>query len=169
MSKRRAPLLLALGAIFVACNPAAPAPPESPNNPSPTLSIRPPATPLLVRDPYLNLWSMADHPADDWPRTWNGRTRPLSIFARIDGAAFRLVGAAPAAPARMPLRATEIRPARTTFRFGDGGIDLTLSFVTPLLPGDGDAMSLPGVFLEWSARAADGRRHDIALSIEAAR
>src|SRR5262249_55643216 len=54
---------------------------------------RPPAAPLFVRTPYLSTWSAADSPNGVWPTFWTGAVKGFSGIARIDGAAFLLIGA----------------------------------------------------------------------------
>src|SRR5579871_6829916 len=127
--------------------------------------LRAPAVPIAVRDPYLNAWMVRDDPASDWPRHWNGTERPLVVAARLDGRAYRLVGAEPAA-ATLPLVSVEVRPSRSTYRFAARGVAIAVSFVTPLLPGDDEAMALPGVWIELSAAALDGQSHDLALYVD---
>src|SRR5438552_9418386 len=44
---------------------------------------RPPAAPLIVRNPYLSTWSAADAPNQTWPTFWNGATKAITGIARI--------------------------------------------------------------------------------------
>src|SRR5438105_2200089 len=50
--------------------------------------IRPPATPLAVRSPYLNTWMAADSIVGVWPTFWTGRVTAMTGIARIDGTAY---------------------------------------------------------------------------------
>lgn len=60
--------------------------------------LRPPATPLAVRSPYLTTWLAGDNLAGTWPTFWNGRITALAGIARIDGTPYVFLGA-PALPA----------------------------------------------------------------------
>ena len=49
--------------------------------------VRPPATPLIVRSPYLSCWQGSDDLAGTWSTFWNGHITALCGIARIDGTA----------------------------------------------------------------------------------
>ncbi len=130
------------------------------------LPQRVPALPLVVRDPTLNVWSFSPLPTDDWPRLWTGATRPLGIAARIDAQPYRLLGLAPDG-APMQLTTIDLRPTRTSYTYSDGGVVIVLSFVTPIVPKDDEAMALPGVWMELSAASIDGNVHDLSFYVDA--
>ncbi|MDQ2852214.1 MAG: twin-arginine translocation signal domain-containing protein, partial [Actinomycetota bacterium] len=45
--------------------------------------IRPPATPLAVRSPYLSTWMATDSLAGTWPTFWTGRVTAMAGIAQI--------------------------------------------------------------------------------------
>ena len=45
--------------------------------------FRPPAVPLVTSDPYLSIWSEADHLYDDTPRHWTHREHSLVSLLRV--------------------------------------------------------------------------------------
>ena len=58
--------------------------------------FRPPAVPLVTSDPYLSIWSEADHLNDNNTRHWTHREQSLVSLIRVDGVAYRLMGNDPA-------------------------------------------------------------------------
>ncbi|WP_298649898.1 glutaminase family protein [uncultured Proteiniphilum sp.] len=54
--------------------------------------IRPPAYPLIMIDPNMNAWSMADTLYNDHVRHWSGRKLPLVGALRVDGEIYRFMG-----------------------------------------------------------------------------
>jgi len=58
-------------------------------------SFRPPSVPLVTFDPYLSIWSAADHLTDRPTQHWTKRQHSLISLIRVDGAAYRLMGSEP--------------------------------------------------------------------------
>jgi len=133
-------------------------------------TLRPPAIPLVVNDPYLSVWSMADRLTDDETRHWTGQPHPLCGLIRIDGQCRRFAGGpldyigldAPA----MEQTSVTVLPTRTLYVFAAGGIELTLTFMTAALPHELDLLARPVTTLEMDLRATDGRTHHIALYVD---
>src|SRR5438105_4420909 len=100
--------------------------------------LRAPAVPLVAHDPYFSVWSPADRLTDATTTHWTGKPHPLRGLLRIDGAVFRVLGAEPAEVPALPQSGVRVLPTRTVYEFGDERIRLTLTFLTPALPGDLD-------------------------------
>jgi len=109
--------------------------------PAAAVTLRPPAVPLVAVDPYFSIWSPADRLTDATTVHWTGRPHPLNSFVRVDGEAFRIMGATPADTAALPQTSLVVHPTRTVYTFADKRVRITLSFLTPALPWDLDLLS----------------------------
>lgn len=136
---------------------------SSPRAQQPT-PFRPPAVPLVTHDPYFSVWSMSDTLMGERTKHWTGAPQGMVSLARVDGRAYRLMGQS-YGPVPEPMRQTnlEVFPTRTVYHFAGGGVALSLTFMSPLLPEDIGVMSRPASYLTWDARATDGHAHNVAL------
>lgn len=129
-------------------------------------TLRPPATPLVTHDPYFSIWSPADHLTDTATRHWTGAKHGISGLVRVDGKAYRCIGQQPHVLAAMEQTSVQVLPTRTIYAFCGAGIELTLSFVTPMLPDDLDLLSRPLTYLVWEAQSIDGKNHDVSVYLD---
>ncbi|MCW8128978.1 MAG: DUF4964 domain-containing protein, partial [Planctomycetota bacterium] len=104
-------------------------------------ALRPPAVPLVAADPYFSIWSFDDRLTDGKTKHWTGSNMPLTGMLRIDGQAFRFLGADPSKVPAMDQKGLEVLPTRTIYRFEAAGVALTLTFTTPALPHDLDLLA----------------------------
>jgi hypothetical protein len=125
--------------------------------------FRPPAVPLVTSDPYLSIWSEADLLNSDVTRHWTHREHPLVSLIRIDGSVWRLMGTEPKDVAAFPQTAVSVLPTRSIYEFDNGQVHVTMTFMTPALPDDLDAFSLPLSCVTWKASSVDGKKHAVAL------
>ncbi len=135
----------------------------------PGLSQRPPAVPLVAHDPYFSLWSMADHLTDQDTKHWTGAPQPIRGLARIDGKTWRFMGATPRElrsfdlPA-MRQTALTVGATHTVYTFAAEDVSLTVTFFTPALPKDLDALSRPVTYLTLTASSTTP--HDVTLLVD---
>jgi hypothetical protein len=133
---------------------------------------RPPAVPLITNDPFFSIWSVADNLTDANTKHWSDSDQRMTGLARIDGKTFRWMGREPRLPANTPPSATmhqvslEITPLHTKYLFEAAGIELHVTFFTPLFPKDLDVLSRPVTYLSWSAAATDGQPHKVDLLLD---
>ncbi len=125
--------------------------------------FRPPAVPLVTFDPYLSIWSEADHLTDDLTRHWTHRPHPLNSIIRVDGAPSRLMGPEPSTVPAMPQTSLEVTPTRSIYRFQDSKVRVTMTFMTPALPDDLEVFSWPLSYIIWSVESIDGASHDVTI------
>lgn len=60
--------------------------------PSHTTSLRMPATPIVVSDPYLSIWSPTDKLYESTTMHWSAADKPIVGVLRVDGKAYRFLG-----------------------------------------------------------------------------
>ena len=123
--------------------------------------------PLVANDPYFSVWSAHNDLTDDATTHWTGKPHRLSSLVRVDGKAFRLMGAQPEAVPAMKQTDLTVWPTRSVYTFDGGGVTLTLTFMTPLLPDDLMVASRPVTYVSWSAVSSDGNAHDVAVLFDA--
>jgi len=126
-------------------------------------SLRPPAVPLVTFDPYLSIWSEADHLTDKNTQHWTHRDQPLASLIRVDGKAYRLMGAEPADVPAFTQVALQVLPTRSIYEFEAAGVHVTLTFMTAALPHDLEVFARPLSYLTWDVRSVDGADHQVSL------
>ena len=73
------------------------------------------------------------------------------------------MGNDPASVPALPQTGLTVTPTRSIYEFEGANVHVTLTFMTPALPQDLDAISLPLSFLTWQVRSADGKSHAVSL------
>jgi hypothetical protein len=130
------------------------------------VTVRTPATPLVLHDPYFSVWSFDDELTAGPTRHWTGTHQQMTGLVRIDGKTFRFLGEDEDIPA-LKQASRAIWPTRTIYDFEDAGIHLTLTFFTPALPQDLDILSRPVTYVSWDVRSIDGQTHSTSLYFDA--
>ena len=125
--------------------------------------LRPPAAPLVTWDPFLSIWSKADHLTDTTTQHWTTRDQPLVSLIRIDGKAYRIMGDTPASVPALPQTGLRVLPTRTIYQFANGNVHVALTFTTAILPSDFDALSRPLSYLTWDVSSTDGKTHAVSI------
>lgn len=128
--------------------------------------IRPPAVPLIACDPYLSIWSQADHLNDTGTTHWTGKPHRITSQLAVDGTAFDLIGKSEEAESAEQTSLT-VLPTRTIYKFTAGGVEVGLTFCTPALPHDMDLLSWPLTYITYDVRSTDGKEHDVKVSFSA--
>jgi len=130
------------------------------------VTVRTPATPLVLHDPYFSVWSFDDDLTAGPTRHWTGTHQQMAGLVRVDGKTYRFLGDDTDVPALQQL-SRAIWPTRTIYDFEGAGIHVTLTFFTPALPQDLDVLSRPVTYVSWDVRSIDGQPHATALYFDA--
>jgi len=125
--------------------------------------FRPPSVPLVTFDPYLSIWTAADHLTDRATQHWTARPHSLVSLIRVDGVAYRLMGLEPESVSPLPQTGLQVTPTRSIYDFANDKVHVTLTFMRPALPDDLDAMALPLSYITWQVSSADGQNHKVEL------
>lgn len=134
---------------------------------SPQAKLVPPATPLVACDPYFSIWSPGSKLNAADTTHWTGKPHRLVSLVRIDGKVFRVMGTAPENATALEQTDLTITPTQSVYEFAGGGIDLTLTFTTPLLPDDIDTLSRPVTFITYAVQSHDGEQHQVEIFFSA--
>ncbi|HQT92602.1 MAG TPA: DUF5127 domain-containing protein, partial [Candidatus Kryptobacter bacterium] len=124
---------------------------------------RPPAVPLMTADPYFSVWSFANSPADDYTRHWTGKTMGIFLMVKVDGRTFRVIGGSERQLPAMELKETVVNPTQTIYVFDGAGVELRLTFTTPLLPDSLDLISEDASYITWQVKSIDGKLHRVSV------
>jgi len=133
----------------------------------PAPAVRPPAVPLVTHDPYFSIWSMADKLTDEWPKHWTGKPNGMMAMVMVDGKPFRIMGPEWRRVPALAQTSVHVYPTRTVYAFAGAGIEVTLTFLSPLLIKDLDIMSRPVTYVTFDVRAADNQPHSVSLYYDA--
>jgi hypothetical protein len=130
-------------------------------------TLRPPSVPLVTIDPYTSCWSPSQLLAAEWPQHWTGRAHAMSGFIRVDGKAYRFLGAAPQVTQQARQISLDVQATQTIYQFAAGPVHLTVTFTAPLLLDDLELLSRPANYVTFTVRSSDGQPHDVQLYLDA--
>jgi len=129
----------------------------------PPRPFRPPAVPLITNDPYLSIWSEADHLNDANTVHWTHHEQSLVSLIRVDGQSFRLMGDDPSSVPAMPQVALQVTPTRSIYGFENASVHVTMIFMTADLPHNLDVLSRPLSYITWRVKSVDGKPHAVSI------
>jgi hypothetical protein len=152
----------AVAIVLIACGSAGAACAQQ-NSPA---SMRAPATPLIVHDPYFSVWSTENRLTGGPTRHWTGAPQPINGIARIDGHNYRYLGDSDDAIPALDETGREVTPTRTIVTMANAQVELRLCFFTPAFPDDLAVLARPVTYLTWSIRSRDGQPHDVTLYLD---
>lgn len=129
-----------------------------------------PAYPLINHTTYFSVWSFADALNSQDTRHWTGKPQPLLGSVKVDGQEYRFMGLGDSAVStEQMVPATQqwvsVNATQTIYQFACGGLDLTVTFTSPLLLNDLAVMSRPVSYLSFRMRSNDGQQHTARISL----
>lgn len=130
-------------------------------------AFRPPAVPLITCDPYFSVWSQANRLWDTDTTHWTGKPHRLGALIRVDGTAYRLMGATPQTIAALQQTSVVVLPTRTIYQFAGHGVSVKLGFTTPALPEDISILSRPTTYVNCEVASLDGKNHNVDFYFDA--
>ena len=123
-----------------------------------------PAYPLITHSPYFSIWSFGDEAASTRTSHWTGKPQDLVGYLKVDGVLYRFLGAPDNDTAQTADQQwVSVNPTQTKYQFGCGGVDLSLTFTSPLLLQDIDLLSRPVSYISFRLRSNDGASHATQL------
>ena len=128
-----------------------------------------PAYPLITHSTYFSVWSFSDELSSEETRHWTGKPQSLLGYIRVDDKVYRFLGhpaagdtsrsaAVPATQQWVSANATQ-----TMYAFQCGGLNLKVSFTSPLLLNDLALLSRPVSYVSFLMQSNDGIAHTAQL------
>ncbi|GAA3455274.1 hypothetical protein GCM10018962_71070 [Dactylosporangium matsuzakiense] len=128
--------------------------------------IRPPATPLAVRSPYLSTWLRADTLPGNWPTFWAGAVTAMTGIVRVDGQPYVFMGAPAGGWPLATQTALVLTATRSAFTITAGPVRLDVEFFSPVDPASLRRQSVPMSYLSITATATDSANHQVSLYVD---
>ncbi|EJD43842.1 DUF1793-domain-containing protein [Auricularia subglabra TFB-10046 SS5] len=129
----------------------------------------PPSVPLAVRTPYLSTWLPQGKGTalnDRWPEFWTGpgQVTGWAGYIRVDGKTYTWMGAANLdGTTKAAQTDMEFTSSSSFFNLAAGPVDITITFLSPVLPNDLLRQSLPFAYMSVTVESTDGEEHDVQV------
>ncbi|MDF2943417.1 MAG: glutaminase [Herbinix sp.] len=127
------------------------------------MKLRAPAVPLITMDPYFNIWSMNDQLNGDDTRHWTGKQHRLTGILELDGNSYCFMGMSEFTP--MKQESLIIDALSTNYIFSIKEVELSVSFVTPLLIEDPVLCARPITYITTKICSKDGGEHRFSIRL----
>lgn len=126
-----------------------------------------PAYPLITHDPYFSIWSFNDQLTAEPTRHWTGVENSLHGTISVDGKPYTFLGQ-PLMGEVAKQKSLLVTATRTKYEFVAGGINLDLTFTSPLLLRELEVLSRPASYITYSIKSNDEKPHEVKLELQAA-
>ncbi|KAH9220619.1 glutaminase GtaA [Leptodontidium sp. 2 PMI_412] len=130
---------------------------------------RPPAIPLAVKSPYLNVLQFAGsdggnggYLAGQYSQFWAGQIVAWVGMIKVDGTTYIWMGNP--GPQSVTQTAFEYTSTKSVFTMDVGGkVEMNITFLSPITPEDQKRQSLIFSYLDVRVQSLDGDSHDVQL------
>ncbi|KAH7319365.1 glutaminase GtaA [Rhexocercosporidium sp. MPI-PUGE-AT-0058] len=130
---------------------------------------RPPAIPLAVKSPYLNVLQFAGsdggnggYLAGQYSQFWAGQIAAWVGMIKVDGITYTWMG--DPGPQSVTQTAFEYTSTKSVFTMDVGGrVEMNVTFLSPVTPEDPKRQSLIFSYLDVGVQSLDGHSHDVQL------
>ncbi|KAI0267468.1 hypothetical protein BC834DRAFT_822339, partial [Gloeopeniophorella convolvens] len=130
-------------------------------------TLFPAAIPLTVRSPYLSCWGgTGANFGTTWPTIATGIAAEqlgLDALVRVDGLTYSFLGAVLGVNATASLTNTLVTPTQTIVTAVAGPLQVNLTFLNPIEPGDFVKQSIPFSYMSLTAKSLDGNAHSVQV------
>ena len=128
-----------------------------------------PAYPLITHNPYFSIWSFSDELNASTTRHWTGANHSLLGLIKVDGQVYRFLGKEDTLNT-LPIQlakqlSIDMSATATNYTFTSGGVELLLSFTSPLIINDLSILSRPVSYLSMKTKSIDGQTHQVQLYV----
>jgi hypothetical protein len=131
-----------------------------------------PAYPLITHNPYFSIWSFSDNLNESTTRHWTGANHSLIGLIKVDGKVYRFLGKEDTLSSMAMDLAKQVSinmtATQTNYIFTSGGVQLGLTFTSPLLINNLAILSRPVSYISMKTKSIDGKMHQVQLFIGAA-
>ncbi|KAH9957083.1 hypothetical protein BC827DRAFT_1227395 [Russula dissimulans] len=119
--------------------------------------------PLQLRSPYLNFWTAvptADSNSTSAEFFFSHALSGRAVLLRIDGVTHSIFGPFALANQTEAI-GSSVTPTRTIFTLEVPPVEISVTFFSPIEPGDWVRQSIPFTYLSLNLNVTDGEAHDI--------
>ena len=110
------------------------------------MKLRMPAYPLIIGDPYFNVWSFTDELNSENTVHWSGKPNDIIGLLETGEKSLCFMGN-PQGREKMRQKSVSVTALSTAYEFEYGDISLKITFTSPLLPDDVELLSRPVTYL----------------------
>lgn len=107
-----------------------------------------PAYPLFVKDPYFSIWAQAERLNEKDVIFWTGIQKKIYGYIRVNGKNYCFLGDDKSFE-QAEQQDLSINSFTTDYKFAAGGVQLRLSFVSPLPPNNLKLLSCPVCYVQY--------------------
>ena len=128
--------------------------------------MRAPSIPIITVDPYFSVWSREENLNYSETVHWTGSPNPLVGYVDIDGRRLAFLGYE-RNDHKIPQTSLKIDALSTCATYANDQIELSVTYMTPLLMDDLAVMTRPVSYMNIAWKALDGKAHDVRIKVKA--